>query len=149
MIISYNFLLSIFWCIITLYNILPHFPFQMLQQNLKSPISYKCKSWRYISKWLYTRIFCAIYEWDLRDVVRCEINVFPVWTAGDLCRSFVGLVDGVTWRGDSFNSIRINILKASPSQGGWTLCLSHERNASPTPQHKPDSALGDFLMLRN
>lgn len=51
---------------------------------------------------VYWNVLCAIYEWGLRDVVRGEINVFPVWMAGDLWRSFLGSVAGMTLQGNSY-----------------------------------------------
>lgn len=88
----------------TLYLTSQPFSFQMFQQNFKSSISYKYKGQKYtcLLKCLYSRILCAIYEWGLRDVVRGEINVLPVWMAGDLWRSFLGSVAGMTLQGNSY-----------------------------------------------
>lgn len=70
----------------------------MFQQNFKSSISYNV---RVRNVHVYT-ILCAIYEWGLRDVVHGEINVLPVWMAGELWRSFLGSVAGMTLQGNSY-----------------------------------------------
>lgn len=69
--------------------------------------------------------------------VRTTVAVFPT--------AVIGSVKDMTWRGNSYS---IRIKPVCLSHGGWTLCLSHA-NTRQHPLHKPDSALGDILMMRN
>lgn len=52
------------------------------------------------------------------------------WRPVALPTAVIGSVKDMTWRGNSYS---IRIKPVCHSHGGWTLCLSLETNASPTP----------------
>lgn len=81
-------------------NITIYFTLYTCNISPLNPFLFKC--FNKILRAPYPRILCAIYEWGLRDVVRGEINVLPVWMAGDLWRSFLGSVAGMTLQGNSY-----------------------------------------------
>lgn len=71
----------------------------------------------------------------LRDVVRARGEIQMCFlavrtTVAVLPTAVIGSVKDMTWRGNSYS---IRIKPVCHSHGGWTLCLSHETNASPTP----------------